>query len=114
MKTMSQASHASTEAKLRDAQEERNVLIERIKQQKEKEIQWFNEQNEREQEERRRRLAKDIETAVCTTSYSTEDKTYGLVNSVVIVFRPNFVIMGSEFPDKNRKSAGGTCEEESR
>uniref|UniRef100_A0A0R3RZ08 WD_REPEATS_REGION domain-containing protein n=1 Tax=Elaeophora elaphi TaxID=1147741 RepID=A0A0R3RZ08_9BILA len=71
-----QASYNSIENKYREAQEERNNLVERIKELKEKEVQWFNEQNEREQEQRRRRLAMDIESAL-NMSHNNEDKTYG-------------------------------------
>ncbi|VBB29911.1 unnamed protein product [Acanthocheilonema viteae] len=76
------ASYDSIENKYREAQEERNNLVERIKDLKEKEVQWFNEQNEREQEERRRRLAVDIESAL-NMSHNNEDKTYGfeIINS---------------------------------
>ncbi|VIO89034.1 Uncharacterized protein BM_BM4834 [Brugia malayi] len=77
-----QASYNSIENKYREAQEERNNLVDRIKDLKEKEVQWFNEQNEREQEERRRRLAADIESALIM-SHNNEDKTYGfeIINS---------------------------------
>ncbi|VDO24760.1 unnamed protein product [Brugia timori] len=76
------ASYNSIENKYREAQEERNNLVDRIKDLKEKEVQWFNEQNEREQEERRRRLAADIESALIM-SHNNEDKTYGfeIINS---------------------------------
>lgn len=38
------------EDKYRLAQDEKNNLIDRIKEMKEKEVKWFNEQNERAQE----------------------------------------------------------------
>ncbi|VDK63787.1 unnamed protein product [Onchocerca ochengi] len=76
------ASYNSIENKYREALEERNNLVDRIKDLKEKEVQWFNEQNEREQEERRRRLAADIDSAL-NISHNNEDKTYGfeIINS---------------------------------
>ncbi|VDN02770.1 unnamed protein product [Thelazia callipaeda] len=71
-----QASYNSIENKYREAQQERNSLIDRIKNLKEVEIRWFNEQNEREEEERRRRLKLEFEAAL-NASHSNEDKTYG-------------------------------------
>uniref|UniRef100_A0A914R6D4 Uncharacterized protein n=1 Tax=Parascaris equorum TaxID=6256 RepID=A0A914R6D4_PAREQ len=45
-----QASYTSIEERCRRAEEERNDLIERLKDLKEKQIRFFNEQNERETE----------------------------------------------------------------
>ncbi|VDP14013.1 unnamed protein product [Onchocerca flexuosa] len=88
------ASYNSIENKYREALEERNNLVERIKDLKEKEVQWFNEQNEREQEERRRRLAADIDSAL-NVSHNNEDKTYGfeIINSTnqVVDYRGDII-----------------------
>uniref|UniRef100_A0A9J2PJG1 Autophagy-related protein 16 domain-containing protein n=2 Tax=Ascaris lumbricoides TaxID=6252 RepID=A0A9J2PJG1_ASCLU len=77
-----QASYTSIEERCRRAEEERNDLIERLKDLKEKQIKFFNEQNERETEERRRRMQSDIEAAVSNIPPSGDDKAFEIIGAV--------------------------------
>uniref|UniRef100_A0A915A685 Autophagy-related protein 16 domain-containing protein n=1 Tax=Parascaris univalens TaxID=6257 RepID=A0A915A685_PARUN len=77
-----QASYTSIEERCRRAEEERNDLIERLKDLKEKQIRFFNEQNERETEERRRRMQSDIEAAVSNIPQSGDDKAFEIIGAV--------------------------------
>ncbi|VDM47978.1 unnamed protein product [Toxocara canis] len=77
-----QASYTSIEERCRHAEEERNDLIERLKDLKEKQIKFFNEQNERENEERRRRMQSDIEAAVANIPPNVDDKAFEIIGAV--------------------------------
>ncbi|VDK43612.1 unnamed protein product [Anisakis simplex] len=74
-----QASYSSIEEKCRHAEEERDDYIKRLKELKEKQIMFFNEQNEKENEERRRRMQSDIEAAVNNIPPTVDDKAFEII-----------------------------------